>query len=61
MFVEKPGYTGSIQNYHTYFGLMQNLTVFEWDGAIFHRINQVNSGRAVTLGRNNCETDLLKS
>ena len=33
---------------------MLNLTVLKLNGAIFHYINHVNNGSAVTLGQNNC-------
>ena len=33
---------------------MLNYTVFEWDGAIFHCINQVNSERVVAVGQTTC-------
>ena len=44
-------FTGNFQqNYQNFFGFMLNITVIEWSGAIFHCMNQVNSGRAVAVG-----------
>ena len=34
------------------FWFIQNKTVFEWEGAIFHNIKQVKSGRIVVVGWN---------
>ena len=34
---------------HEHFGFMLNKTVFEWQGAIFNCINQLNSGRVMAV------------
>ena len=45
-----PIFTGKFQIFLDFFLFIQNKTVFEWDGAIFHGIIQVISGKAVAVG-----------
>ena len=47
---DAPGTNPSLQIFRYLFMEFLNETVFEWSGAIFHCINQVNSERAVTTG-----------